>query len=122
MASRVDQCIEEAEDATWDCHLRLIPLYGGWGGVGEGILYYRCMKKVQENLLECDRKAKRDTHCPDTDTPADCTGEQGFTVYEPTQIPVDAAPPPARVLRKIPMPVFSYRAGFCGRHSGNGDA
>jgi outer membrane protein OmpA-like peptidoglycan-associated protein len=96
MATRVDQCIDAAEDDIIRCHLNLLPLVGGWGGVGQGLEYYDCLDQAKKDLLKCDRKAKSDTGCPDANTPADCTGEQGFTPLPQSQAPMDAPPPPAR--------------------------
>lgn len=66
LSRRVDACIEEARQGAIDCTLDVVtsPL-GGWGGVGSGINYYRCLGDVRSRLLECDQEAKRDTHCPD---------------------------------------------------------
>lgn len=96
MATRVDQCVEAAEDDVWRCHLNLLPLVGGWSGVGQGFEYYDCLDQAKKDLLRCDRKAKSDTGCPDVDTPSDCSGEQGFTPLPQSQVPMDAPPPPAR--------------------------
>lgn len=69
LARRVDACVEEAEQGAIECTAGLNPLGGGWGGVGEGIEYYLCLDQVRKRLLDCDKKAKEDTHCPDSPAP-----------------------------------------------------
>ncbi|MDV3456182.1 DUF4157 domain-containing protein [Sphingomonas sp. HF-S4] len=70
LSRRVDACIEEARQGAIDCTLDLVtsPLTG-WGGVGTGAGYYQCLDDMRARLLECDREAKRATHCPDTPPP-----------------------------------------------------
>lgn len=66
LARRVDQCIEEAKQGAIECTLGVILPAGGWGGVGQGIEYLICLERVRRALLECDRRAKADTNCPDS--------------------------------------------------------
>ena len=68
LARRVDACVDQAGEEAIDCTLRALPM-GGWGGVGEGIEYLLCLRRMREQLLECDRQAKADTHCPDAEAP-----------------------------------------------------
>jgi outer membrane protein OmpA-like peptidoglycan-associated protein len=70
LGRRVDQCIEEAKQGAIDCTLGLIPFSGGWGGVVGGLDYFACLEQMKQDLLECDRRAKADTHCPDTPPPS----------------------------------------------------
>lgn len=63
MARRVDACVADAEEEAKECVLALIPFSGGWGGVGEGVGFLVCLEDVKRRLLECDRRAKEDTHC-----------------------------------------------------------
>jgi outer membrane protein OmpA-like peptidoglycan-associated protein len=58
---RVNACVEEARRAAVEC----TPGFsGGWGGVLEGLDYLHCLDEARRRLLECDRQAKADTHCP----------------------------------------------------------
>ncbi len=82
MARRVDICIENAKQDAIDCTWGLVPFSGGWGGIGSGIEYLICLEQLKRDLLECDRRAKRDTNCPDVNTPPDCdTDDPGGGLY-----------------------------------------
>ncbi len=69
LARRVDACIEQARQEAIECTLAAVP-----GGVGEGIAYYLCLAHVRARMLECDRQAKADTHCPEAQTPIPMPG------------------------------------------------
>jgi outer membrane protein OmpA-like peptidoglycan-associated protein len=73
MARRVDQCIEDARLAAIACTLATLePPYDPWSNVRKMAEYYDCLEQLRQDLLECDRRAKRDTNCPDVNTPPDC--------------------------------------------------
>jgi outer membrane protein OmpA-like peptidoglycan-associated protein len=75
MARRVDQCIENARQAAIDCTLAtLAPPYDPLSNIEKLAEYYDCLEQLRQDLLECDRRAKRDTNCPDVNTPPDCAG------------------------------------------------
>lgn len=74
MARRVDICIEDARQAAIECTLAtLMPPYDPWSNVEKMAEYYLCLDQLKADLLECDRRAKRDTNCPDQNTPPDCS-------------------------------------------------
>ncbi len=76
MARRVDVCIEDAKQAAIDCTLAtLAPPYDPFSNVEKMARYYLCLDQLREDLLACDRRAKADTHCPDRDTPPDCSSQ-----------------------------------------------
>ena len=60
LAQRVDDCIEQAKRDAFVCTLAALP-----PGIPEGIEYLLCLEELRRRLLECDRKAKEDTHCQD---------------------------------------------------------
>ena len=64
LARRVDACIEEARQGAIECTARVVlGGGGGWRGVLKGLDYWTCIDDMRTRLLECDREAKRDTHC-----------------------------------------------------------
>jgi outer membrane protein OmpA-like peptidoglycan-associated protein len=69
LSKRVDKCIEQAKKEAIECTLAALPMEEGPGGVAGGVYYLICLEKMRERLLECDKKAKEDTHCKDDDTP-----------------------------------------------------
>jgi hypothetical protein len=62
LAKRVDQCIEDAKEQAMDCTLSAVFVEGG-------VYYLVCLEAMKMHLLECDRKAKEDTHCTDDNMP-----------------------------------------------------
>jgi hypothetical protein len=61
----VDLCIEQARQDAIDCTLAAIPFTGGWRGVESSLEYLDCLERLRHRLLDCDRRAKQDTHCED---------------------------------------------------------
>src|SRR4051812_39978459 len=71
------QCIEETKQAAINCTLAtLAPPYDPISNLEKMAEYYRCLDQMREDLLACDRRAKADTHCPDQNTPPDCSGQE----------------------------------------------
>jgi hypothetical protein len=68
----VDICIENAKRQAIRCTAEALPSYNPWSNVRKMVRYYQCLGQLREDLLECDRRAKRDTNCPDVNTPPDC--------------------------------------------------
>jgi outer membrane protein OmpA-like peptidoglycan-associated protein len=76
MARRVAMCIEDARQAAINCTLATLePPYDPISNVQKMAQYYLCLDQLRADLLECDRRAKRDTNCPDQNTPPDCSGQ-----------------------------------------------
>lgn len=62
LARRVDACIEQAREGAIECTADIL----WWAGpIITGGRYYLCLRRVRQELLECDRKAKEDTGCAD---------------------------------------------------------
>ena len=51
---------QQAKRDAFVCTLAALP-----PGIPEGIEYLLCLEELRRRLLECDRKAKEDTHCQD---------------------------------------------------------
>ncbi len=66
-------CIEDARQAAIDCTLATLePPYDPLSNIEKLAEYYQCLDQLRADLLECDRRAKADTNCPDQNTPPDC--------------------------------------------------
>jgi outer membrane protein OmpA-like peptidoglycan-associated protein len=66
LSRRVDACIEQAKQDAIDCTLDVIwPPPLDWEGIEKSADYLDCLERLRARLLECDRKAKQDTHCED---------------------------------------------------------
>lgn len=72
MARRIDLCIIDAMKAAIGCTAILLPPYNPFTSLERLEEYQMCLKRLTRELFECDKKAKRDTNCPDINTTPDC--------------------------------------------------
>jgi hypothetical protein len=73
LARGVDGCVEDAKQAAIDCTLAtLVPPYDPWSNAEKLAEYYACLDRLKKDLLDCDKRVKEETGCPDSGTPPDC--------------------------------------------------
>lgn len=101
LSRRVDACVDAARHGAIRCTLGLVGFGGGAEGVGVGLDYLGCLELVRELLLECDRRAKQDTHCPDGDGQDQQNQERlasaaGLPPPQAAGAPAQSGPPPAQ--------------------------